>query len=251
MAPDRHELSEERWARVAALLPSDHARGAFQPLANRDVVNAILWILHSGAPWRDLPDRYPNWKSVHTRFLRWSKAGIWKRVLDAMAVDADDEVAIIDSSIVRVHMDAVGGKKSGTEQVGRSRGGPTTKIHAVVDGLGNPTKVSLTEGQAHDVTQAPAILRDSWSRWILADKAYDSDALIAEIDSRGSTAVIPSRRGRRIARPHDRAMFESRFLVEHFFARIKRCRRVATRYDKLAVTYLAMVLLACILTWLA
>ncbi|MFO0722459.1 MAG: transposase [Myxococcota bacterium] len=61
----------------------------------------------------------------------------------------------------------------------------------------------------------------------------------------------PSRRGRRIERSHDRQLFGSRFLVEHFFARIKRCRRIATRYDKLAVTYLAMVLLACILTWLA
>jgi transposase len=168
-----------------------------------------------------------------------------------MAVQADDEVAIIDTSIVRVHMDAVGGKKNGSEQVGRSRGGPTTKIHAVVDGLGNPTKIAVTEGQVHDVTQAPEMLRDSRSLWVLADKAYDSDALIATIESRGSTAVIPSRRGRRIERPHDGAMFKSRFLVEHFFARIKRCRRIATRYDKLAVTYLAMVLLACVLTWLA
>jgi transposase len=251
MGSYRHELTAEQWAQVSPLLPSDRPRGAFQPLANRDVVDAILWILRSGAPWRDLPDRYPNWKSVHTRFLRWSKAGIWKRVLDAMAVDADDELAIIDSSIVRVHMDAVGGKKNGSEQVGRSRGGPTTKIHAVVDGLGNPTKIALTEGQTHDVTQAPEMLRESHGRWILADKAYDSDALIAELDSRGSTPVIPSRRGRRIARLHDRAMFKSRFLVEHFFARIKRCRRIATRYEKLSVTYLGMVLLACVLTWLA
>ena len=246
MAPHRHELTEQQWAQLTTLLPSDHSRGTFRPLPNRDVINAILWILRSGAPWRDLPDRYPNWKSVHTRFLRWSKAGIWNRVLDAMAVQADDEVAIIDTSIVRVHMDAVGGKKRG-----RSRGGPTTKIHAVVDGLGNPTKVALTEGQVHDVTQAPEMLRDSRSQWVLADKAYDSNARIATIDSRGSTAVIPSRRGRRIERLHDRALFKSRFLVEHFFARIKRCRRVATRYDKLAVTYLAMVLLACILTWMA
>jgi transposase len=251
MARQRHELTEEQWQRMKDLLPSDQSRGGFRPLSNRDIVNAILWILRSGAPWRDLPDRYPKWKSVHTRFLRWSKAGIWNRVLDALAAYADDEVAIIDASIVRVHMDAVGGKKTGSEQVGRSRGGPTTKIHAVVDGLGNPTKVALTEGQVHDVTQATEMLRDTRSRWVLADKAYDSDAIVAQIDSQGSTAVIPPRRGRRIERPYDRALFKSRFAVEHFFARIKRCRRIATRYDKLAVAYLAMVLIACILTWLA
>lgn len=244
-------MSEEQWRQIGDLLPSDQPRGAFRPLPNRMVVNAILWVLRSGAPWRDLPDRFPNWKSVHTRFLRWSKAGVWKRVLEALAVDADDEVAILDASIVRVHMDAVGGKKSGSEQIGRSRGGPTTKIHALVDGLGNPTKVVLTEGQVHDVTQALEMLKDSRSQWVLADKAYDSNAVVAAIDSQGSIAVIPSRRGRRIERSHDPQLFRSRFLVEHFFARIKRCRRIATRYDKLAVTYLAMVLLGCILTWLA
>ena len=251
MATARHELTEEQWNRIQALLPSDQARGSFRPLPNRDVVNAILWILRSGAPWRDLPARYPNWKSVHTRFLRWSRAGVWNRALETMAVDADDEVAIIDASIVRVHMDAVGGKKNGSEQVGRSRGGQTTKIHAVVDGLGNPTAVALTEGQVHDVTQATEMLKDARNRWVLADKAYDSSAVVAQIDLQGSTAVIPPRRGRLIERPYDRNLFKARFVVEHFFARIKRCRRVATRYDKLAVTYLAMVLLACILTWLA
>jgi transposase len=156
-------------AQINDLLPSDRPRGTFRPLPNRAVINAILWIVRSGAPWRDLPERYPKWKSVHTRFLRWSKAGIWNQVLNTLAVDADDEVAIIDASIVRVHMDSVGGKKRGSEQVGRSRGGPTTKIDAVVDGLGNPTKVALTEGQVHEVTQALEMLKDSRSRWVLAD----------------------------------------------------------------------------------
>jgi transposase len=177
MAGHRHELSEEQWRRINNLLPSDQPKGAFRPLSNWRVVNAILWILRSGAPWRDLPERFPNWKSVHTRFVRWSRAGIWNRVLDALAVDADDEVAILDASIVRVHMDAVGGK----------------------------------------VTQALEMLKDSRSRWVLADKAYDSNAVVAAIDSHGSIAVIPSRRGRRIERPHDRELFRWRFLVEHFF----------------------------------
>ena len=107
MAGHRHELSEEQWQRINDLLPSDLPRGSFRPLPNREVINSILWILRSGAPWRDLPERYPNWKSVHTRFLRWSEAGIWNRVLNTLAVDADDEVAIIDASIVRVHMESV------------------------------------------------------------------------------------------------------------------------------------------------
>jgi transposase len=121
----------------------------------------------------------------------------------------------------------------------------------VVDALGNPTKIEITEGQVHDVTQAPGMLAGALSTKVLADEDYDSNAAVAQIEAQGSEAVIPSRRGRRVERPHDRDLFRSRFVVEQFFARIKRCRRVATRYEKLAVTVLGMVLLACILVWLA
>lgn len=120
-----------------------------------------------------------------------------------------------------------------------------------MDGLGNPTKIELTEGQVHDVTQAPEMLRSAESTSVLADKGYDSNAVIAQIEAQGSQAVIPPRRGRLVARPYDRDLFKSRFLVEQFFEKIKRCRRVATRYEKLAITFLGMVLLACIRVWLA
>lgn len=247
----RHELSEGQWERIRSLLPPDEGQGGRQRLPNRAVVNAILWVLKSGAPWRDLPKKYPSWKSVHTRFLRWSKREVWNRVLEALSVDDDDEFAIIDASIVRAHQDATGGRKGGTECIGRSRGGPSTKIHAVVDGLGNPLNIVLTEGQVHDVTQAPELLKARGSTSVIADKGYDSDAVVAQIEVQGSRAVIPPRRGRRFERPCDRDLYKSRFLVEQFFGRIKRNRRVATRYEKLAVTFLGMVLLACILVWLA
>lgn len=251
MARHRHELTEEQWERIKVLLPPDQGRAGRQPWPNGVMVNAILWVLRSGAPWRDLPAQYPKWTAVHTRFLRWSKSGVWGRVLSALATDLDDEVVIIDASIVRVHQDATGGKKSGSERIGHSRGGPSTKIHVVVDALGNPIKVELTEGQVHDVTQAPELLKEATSAFVLGDKGYDSDAVVAQIEAQGSQAVIPPRRGRRVARSYDRHLFRSRFLVEQFFGRIKRCRRVATRYEKLAVTFLGMVLLACILVWLA
>ena len=120
-----------------------------------------------------------------------------------------------------------------------------------MDGLGNPTKIELTEGQVHDVKQAAELLKEAHSTRVVADKGYDSNVVVAQIEAQGSEAVIPPRRGRRVERSYDRELFRSRFLVEQFFARIKRCRRVATRYEKLAVTYLGMVLLACILVWLA
>jgi transposase len=118
MAPHRHELTEEQWRRIKDLLPPEQGRAGRRPRPNLEMVNAILWVLRSGAPWRDLPERYPKWKSVHTRFLRWSKRGVWKRVLDVLAADLDDELAIIDASIVRVHQDAAGGKKTAASTSG-------------------------------------------------------------------------------------------------------------------------------------
>ena len=76
------------------------------------MLNGMLWVLRTGAPWRDLPKAYGSWKSVHNRFLRWSKAGVLELVLEALAEDADDEYLLIDGSLVRVHQDASGGKKT-------------------------------------------------------------------------------------------------------------------------------------------
>ncbi len=118
MARHRHELSQEQWERIQSLLPPDHGRAGRRPRPNRIMLNAILWVLRSGAPWRDLPPHYPRWTAVHTRFLRWSKSGVWARVLQALAADLDNELTIIDASIVRVHQDATGGKETAASASG-------------------------------------------------------------------------------------------------------------------------------------
>jgi transposase len=78
---------------------------------NRQIVNAIRWVLKTGAPWRDLPEHYPTWKTVHSRFSRWTKRGVWARVLEELAKDQDDESFLIDATIVRAHQDAAGAQK--------------------------------------------------------------------------------------------------------------------------------------------
>lgn len=120
-----------------------------------------------------------------------------------------------------------------------------------MDGLGNPTKIELTEGQVHDVTMAPQMLSEAAGTTVIADKGYDANSVIDLIESQGSIAVIPPRRNRKVKRAYDRDIYKHRYQVEHMFQKIKRCRRVATRFEKLAVTFLGMVLLACIRIWLA
>lgn len=112
----RFELSDEQWAPIAPLLPPERGRKARPAINNRRMVNAILWIARTGAPWRDLPEHYPCWQSVYARFSRWSAQGIWTRVLRELTRGADSEGFHIDGTIVRAHQDAHGAQKGGRQR---------------------------------------------------------------------------------------------------------------------------------------
>lgn len=115
---------------------------------------------------------------------------------------------------------------------------------------GRPVELILTPGQAHDMTQASRLLADHEPHYLIADKGYDSDEFIAEIQARGSTPVIPSRAGRTVSRRLLRKQYRCRNHVERFVNRIKHYRRVATRYEKTARNFLAFVHLAALLSWI-
>jgi transposase len=105
----RYDLSEAEWRLVEALLPPA-GRGPAR-VDDRKVVNAIFYVLRTGSPWRDLPERYGSYTTVYNRFNRWAKAGVWLRVFEAMAARSPQSLHLIDSSIVRAHQHAAGGKK--------------------------------------------------------------------------------------------------------------------------------------------
>lgn len=119
----------------------------------------------------------------------------------------------------------------------------------MVDALGFPVEISLTEGQVHDVKQAPQLLSDIEHANVIADKGYDSDAIVQQLHQQQCVAVIPSRTCRKEHRTIDKHLYKERFLVECFFQKIKRHRRIAMRYEKLACNFLSMVMLAAALLW--
>jgi transposase len=126
----------------------------------------------------------------------------------------------------------------------------TTKIHAIVDALGNPVAFSLTGGEVHDLGQAHPLLAKVKPKAFLADKAYDANALIETLESRKITPVIPSKSNRIEPRDTDYALYRERNLVERFFNTIKHFRGIATRYDKLANTFLGAIHLIAAILWL-
>jgi len=123
-----------------------------------------------------------------------------------------------------------------------------TKIHAVVDGLGNPVEFFLSLGNDHDATHAIEVLDrvELEGSNVLGDRAYDTDAILKYLEERGAIAVIPSKANRLVQRDCDWWLYKERHLVECFFQKIKWFRRVATRYDKSDVSFLGFVYLAAI-----
>lgn len=106
----RHEISDQDWERIEALLPGKAADPGVTAEDNRRFVNAVFWIARTGAPWRDLPERFGNWNSVFQRFNRWAKTGVWERIMQTLGADADLEWLLLDSTIVRAHQHAAGKK---------------------------------------------------------------------------------------------------------------------------------------------
>lgn len=120
-----------------------------------------------------------------------------------------------------------------------------------MDGLGNPLHVHVTGGNVHDVTEAPRLIESAQGINFIADKGYDANSVVDAIQAKGMTPVIPSKADRSIQRKIDKHIYKERHLVENFFCKIKRFRRVATRYEKTAVNYLGFVLFASLKVWLA
>jgi transposase len=118
--PKRYELSETQWARIGPMLPGKTTDPGRSGGDNRLFVNGCLWVLRSGAHWRDLPERYGKWKTLHKRFSRWAKAGVWDEIFAALIKDRDNQYLMLDTTLIRAHQQAATGK-----------GGPAIRLWGV------------------------------------------------------------------------------------------------------------------------
>ena len=248
----RPEIPDDRWERIKGSLPGQPGGPGVTAEDDRLFVAAVLWVAKTGAPWRDLPERLGPWGSVRKRFDRWTKKGVWQAGLRGTArprPGVDDH---------RRHRGPGAparrrGRKHGVDgdqALGRSRGGSGTKIHILVDGLGNPVEFILTAGQDADVTRAGPLIRAHQAGADVLDKAYDSDAVVAAAKRQGAEAVTPSEENRKVPGGDDEHLDKGRKEVEWFISLIKPYRRVATRYEKTARDFLGFVPVASIMVLL-
>lgn len=283
----RHErLTDLLWTRIRAHLPPNGRRGG-QWKNHRQILEGLLWKLRTGAPWRDIPSRYGPWQTCYDRFVRWRRNGMWDRLLAHAQAQSDTRSGIswdvcVDSTAVRAHQHAAGARRherqanaalasaqSHEEALGRSRGGLSTKIHLACDGHGRPLSVVLSPGQRHDSTQLCLVLdgirvprqrgrpRTRPDR-VIADKGYSYARCRRLLRRRGIKHVIPQRRDQRLRRSlrpgrplaFDAQAYRQRNVIERCINKLKQWRSIATRYEKRAANYRAMVVLASIVLWL-
>src|ERR1700730_13008936 len=229
----RFDLSDEEWTLLEPLMPRSRRSARAD---DRKVMNAIFYVLRTGMPWRDLPERYGPYTTAYNRFNRWSRRGIWKQIFDTLA------------STSRGQRRKRGEKN---QAIGISRGGRSTKIHAIVDAKGRPLNFIVTGGQVHDSQVVGEVLSASKPPLaVTADKAYDSQKVRQQIIDEGALPVIPSRSNAAKKAYCPKRIYRRRHKIENYFCRIKDWRRIATRYDKLARNFLAAAALVGALYWI-
>lgn len=210
-------------------------------------MKGILFVLSQGCEWRVIDCPEARWNSVYQYFWRWSKNGVWRKLWQRLSRKLRRGLRFIDSTHVKAHRCAANPRGGQAAQgLGRTKGGLNTKIHAVVDSNRTPENLLLSAGNDADISHAEAVLEQCSGSRVVADKGYDSDPLREQLYERGIEPCIPPKSNRLDPLPYSKAAYRKRHKVENYFERLKTFRRVATRYDKLAVTFLGFVYLAAI-----
>ena len=262
--------------------PPNGGRGG-QWKDHRAAVNGILWVLCSGAAWRDLPERYGPFQTVHGRLQRWRADGTWEKVLAALRVEADER-GLIDWAQWNADSTSVGArgtrpapakKGAGTDDsgrarehepaddgLGRCRGGFGSKLHVMTDGRGNVLQVVVTRGNRNEVPVLGPLLASALAnnpgrrpKKLACDKGYGADRFRTGLPAVGIQPVIPMRDNEHVDDrdgfgKFDKRAYRGRNVVERAVAKLKEFRRIATRYEKLASSYCAMLSLANIVLYL-
>ena len=218
----------------------------------RMIVEAMLYRMRVGCPWRDLPADFGCWNAIYQQFNRWSSKNKLMQIFKALSQEPDLEWEFIDGSIVKAHQHSAGLPNKEVQAIGRSVAGNTTKIHMAVDSFGLPIAFQLTGGEVHDAKAAPDLIATlPKADYTIADKGYDSEEIREQMKRKESISIIPRKKNSKTGNTDiDWGLYKYRHLVENVFARLKQFRAIATRYDKLKRNYASMLAMACSYIWL-
>ena len=229
-------------------IPAD--RPGRRPVPTRQVLEAVLWILNTGAQWHTLPQCYLNYKTVHRRFQQWCEREILRAILVDLANELRDRGEIDESECF---IDAIfASAKGGGAEIGPTQPGKGVKIMAIVDRHGLPLSVSTHTANHHEVTLVQLSLDfymiDAKPQNLIGDKAYDSNALDESLKQQGIEMIAPHRSNQTLKTQDDRRLrrYARRWLVERYFAWLQWKRRLIVRWECYVSNFLGFLELASI-----
>ena len=242
-------LNDELWSKLREIMLQHRI---YDKSNLRMIVEAMLYRMRVGCPWRDLPADFGCWNSIYQQFNRWSSKNKLMQIFNDLIQQPDLEWEFIDGSIVKAHQHSAGLPNKEEQAIGKSVAGNTTKIHMAVDACGFPIAFQLTGGEVHDAKVAPEFIKNlPVADYTIADRGYDSEEIREQIKQKSSIPVLPRKKNSKIGNGDiDWGLYKYRHLVENIFARLKQFRSIATRYDKLKRNYASMLAMACSYIWL-
>ena len=227
--------TREQLNRIKPYFPLSHGKPRVD---DRRVISGILYVIRNRLQWKDAPRAYGPHKTLDNRFVRWSRMGVFNRILPALAGEADGpERLMSDATHRKAHRTAASRLNKGAVSrcIGRTKGGLDAKLHAVVNGNGRPLHLLLSAGQMSDYKGAARLLESlPKARELLADRGY---AARTALRKKGITPCLPPKNNRKIKIASDKTLYRQRHQIENMFGQLKDWRRIAMRDDRCAHTF--------------
>jgi transposase len=235
-------LTDELWLKLGTIMRQN---GVYNKSNLQQTVEAILYLMRVGCSWQDLPLYFGKWNAIYKRSNCWSKNNKLINVFQHLITTPNFENEFIDGGFIKAHQHSTGVAGKHHQHIGKSKGGNTTKIHISVDSDGMPIKFCLSAGNINDSTLATTIIGNlDLTKYVVADKGYDSEALREYIYQLSAIHDISRKINSKIGNGNmDLKLYKLRHKVENILARLKHFRAVATIYDKLAANYASMLAL--------
>lgn len=242
-------ITKRQFNRIRKFIP---VRKNVRRLDDRVVISAIIFIIKNGFAWRQLPEFYGNWKSIYSRFRRWKDAGLIIKIFRLLTQKLPKRcVAMMDSTFSKAQRCASSMRSDGLpRELGRSRGGITTKIHLLCNVTGQPMDFIITGGNVSDIKIAPALTSRNKMKTLIADKAYGAKSFRAYLKEQRIIACIPAKCNEKRPEAHDGKLYKKRHVIENMFKRLKDWKGIAFRGNRCASTFHAFVSLALIFIFL-
>jgi len=246
------KIPDAHWERIKHHFPEENIpddRPGRKPVPARNILEAVLWILTTGAQWAMLPQCYPNYKTVHRRFQKWCQQEILRDILKDIANELRDQ-GKIDTSECYIDATFINGRGGGVD-IGNTKCGKGMKIMAIVDRNGLPLSVSAYAANYHEVKLVQLSLDcymiETKPDFLIGDRAYDSDQLDKNLSDNNIKMVAPHKKNRKKSKTQDGRelrRYKRRWIVERFFAWIKNKRRLLSRWELYPKNFIGFVQLS-------